>query len=184
MFERSWVWIPVLYTGWTFGHFSHWFVVKIVLFVWKDRNKLKRGCGRPIFKKNSKTIVFSSSFNPYLIGGNGGRYSSTFAHSFTNQTIPVRFPITCKGFSSRSVLGSNITHLYAVTAPSIYASFSFSVDLSDLPFFWADIFTLLDGNASNRRFNISKASIWNKMIIMLFRERFFVICRNHHFELK
>ena len=33
-FERSWVWIPAPYTGWTW-QFSHWFVVKIVLFVWK-----------------------------------------------------------------------------------------------------------------------------------------------------
>ena len=47
MLERSWVRIPVLYTGWTW-RFSHWFVVKIVLFVWKDR-KRKRGWGWPIF---------------------------------------------------------------------------------------------------------------------------------------
>ena len=33
-FERSWVRIPTPYTWWTF--FSHWIVVKIVLFVWKD----------------------------------------------------------------------------------------------------------------------------------------------------
>ena len=33
------------------GHdiFSHWFVVKIVLFVWKDRNKRKRGRVGPFF---------------------------------------------------------------------------------------------------------------------------------------
>ena len=37
MFKRSWVQITALYTGWTW-YFSNWFVVKIVLFVWKDRN--------------------------------------------------------------------------------------------------------------------------------------------------
>ena len=34
MFKRLWVQIPVLYTGWIF---SHMFVVKIVMFVLKDR---------------------------------------------------------------------------------------------------------------------------------------------------
>ena len=33
------------------GHFSNLFVVKIVVFVLKDENKLKRGWVRPIFKK-------------------------------------------------------------------------------------------------------------------------------------
>ena len=33
------------------GHFAHLFVVKIVMFVWKDKNKWKRGRGWPIFKK-------------------------------------------------------------------------------------------------------------------------------------
>ena len=31
------------------GHFSHLFVVKIVMCVWKDENKWKRGRGWPIF---------------------------------------------------------------------------------------------------------------------------------------
>ena len=36
MFQRSWVRILAPYTGWTW-HFSHWFVVKIVIvLVWKD----------------------------------------------------------------------------------------------------------------------------------------------------
>ena len=34
MIKRTWVWIPAPYTGWTW-HFSHWFVVRIVLFAWK-----------------------------------------------------------------------------------------------------------------------------------------------------
>ena len=42
MFERSWVRIPAQYTGWTF---LHWFVVKIVLFVWK-RPKINEKRGR------------------------------------------------------------------------------------------------------------------------------------------
>ena len=37
------------------GHFSRWFVVKIVVFVWKDENKLKRGREWSIKKvKNGK----------------------------------------------------------------------------------------------------------------------------------
>ena len=48
MFQRSWVWILALYTGWTF--FSHLFVVKIVMMcVWKDENKWKRDRVCPIF---------------------------------------------------------------------------------------------------------------------------------------
>ena len=33
------------------GHFSHLFVVRIVMFVWKDENKQKRGRGSPIFNR-------------------------------------------------------------------------------------------------------------------------------------
>ena len=33
------------------GHFSHLFVVKIVICVWKEENKWKRGRGWPIFLK-------------------------------------------------------------------------------------------------------------------------------------
>ena len=33
------------------GHFSHWFVVKIVIFVWKHENKTKKSRGWPILKK-------------------------------------------------------------------------------------------------------------------------------------
>ena len=36
------------------GHFSHIFVVKIVMFVWKDENKLKRGRGWPFFNSFSQ----------------------------------------------------------------------------------------------------------------------------------
>ena len=41
-------------TGWTW-HFSHWFAVKIVLFVRKDQKKLKRGWNLPIFLKKEQT---------------------------------------------------------------------------------------------------------------------------------
>ena len=51
VFGRSWVWIPAPYTGWTW-HFSHLFALKFLLFVWKDKNKWKRGRGWPIFLKN------------------------------------------------------------------------------------------------------------------------------------
>ena len=36
------------------GHFLHLFVVKIVMFVWKDKNKWKRGRGGPIFNTFAK----------------------------------------------------------------------------------------------------------------------------------
>ena len=49
-------------------HFSHLFVVRIIMFVWKDENKLKRGQGWPIFKKNfylPRTLILSLSlFSP------------------------------------------------------------------------------------------------------------------------
>ena len=44
MFEISWVWISAPYTVWTFGIFSHWFVVKNCIVC------LKRGLGWPIKK--------------------------------------------------------------------------------------------------------------------------------------
>ena len=57
MFQRSWVWIPTLYTRWTW-HFSHLFVVKIVMMcVWKDGNKWKRGRGWPIFLKKKHYLL-------------------------------------------------------------------------------------------------------------------------------
>ena len=46
MYERSRVWVPAPYNGGTW-HFSHWFVIKIVLFVWKDRKLARVG---PFFK--------------------------------------------------------------------------------------------------------------------------------------
>ena len=45
MFQRSWVRILAHLLD---GHFSHLFVVKIVMCVWKDENKWKRGRGGPI----------------------------------------------------------------------------------------------------------------------------------------
>ena len=46
--RRLWVWIPALYTGWTFFHI---FVIKIVMFVWKDEKEA--GCGPFFLKKTS-----------------------------------------------------------------------------------------------------------------------------------
>ena len=58
------------------GHFSHWFVAKIVLFVWKDQKYTKRGRSWPVFlkkqfpsceNKNSQSldIVWSQHINSY-----------------------------------------------------------------------------------------------------------------------
>ena len=45
------------------GHFSHLFVVKIVIFDWNDENKWKRSWGWPIFIK----IMFLGSHLDYQI---------------------------------------------------------------------------------------------------------------------
>ena len=39
------------------GHFSHLFVVKIVMCVWKDENKLKRRPGLALFKKTGHQLI-------------------------------------------------------------------------------------------------------------------------------
>ena len=39
------------------GHFLHLFVVKILMCVWKDKNKWKRGWGWPIFKKSTSSCI-------------------------------------------------------------------------------------------------------------------------------
>ena len=43
----SWVWIPAPFLYWM-DIFAHIFVVKIVMFSWKDKNKRKRGRGLPM----------------------------------------------------------------------------------------------------------------------------------------
>ena len=50
MFERMWVWITALYTRWTW-YFSHWFVVKIVLFHWKRSHTDEKEAGVGPFLK-------------------------------------------------------------------------------------------------------------------------------------
>ena len=64
-FQRSWVWIPAPYTGWTW-HFSHWFVVKnCIICLKRTENKRKRGQGWPIFLKlNCLRYCFSSKSIP------------------------------------------------------------------------------------------------------------------------
>ena len=68
IFQRSWVWIPALYTGWTF---SLLFVIKIVMFLWKDENKRKRGWDGPFLKKlifsmdHTRPVYLLSSFFLY-----------------------------------------------------------------------------------------------------------------------
>ena len=54
MFERSRVWIPAWYTGWTF--FSHWFVVKLYCLLEKTKNKRKRARCWPIFKNLNRIV--------------------------------------------------------------------------------------------------------------------------------
>ena len=51
MFWRSWIWIPVPYTGWTW-HFSTLICCKnCIVCLKKTKNKRKRGRGWPIFYK-------------------------------------------------------------------------------------------------------------------------------------
>ena len=64
MFERSQVRILALYTGWTW-HFSHWFVVKFVLFVWKRLkiNEKEAGFGPFFFNKSKGFLCCPPLFN-------------------------------------------------------------------------------------------------------------------------
>ena len=50
MFERSWGWIPVLYTRWTFFHIN--LLYTLYWLFEKTNNKQKIGRGWPIFKKS------------------------------------------------------------------------------------------------------------------------------------
>ena len=60
MYERSWVRILALYTGCTFGHFSHLFGVKIIIVFEKTENKQKEAAVGP-FKK----LVICSLASPF-----------------------------------------------------------------------------------------------------------------------
>ena len=55
MFWKLWVRIAAPFTGWTFFH-AYLFVVIIVMCVWKDENKTKRGLDGPFFKGAWPTI--------------------------------------------------------------------------------------------------------------------------------
>ena len=59
---RSWVQIPGPYTGWTFFH--TYIYCKIVMFVWKDGNKLKEAGDCP-FKKPLLGLVVSFSLTRF-----------------------------------------------------------------------------------------------------------------------
>ena len=61
VFRRSWVRIPAPYTDGR-KKYSHIFVVRIVMFVWKDENKRKRGRGWPIFQKSLSFEIKLSCF--------------------------------------------------------------------------------------------------------------------------
>ena len=60
MFQRSWVQIQAPYTGWTFLHF---FVVKIVMCVWNDKNRLKEAGIGPFLIIPLSTCRRMKSFN-------------------------------------------------------------------------------------------------------------------------
>ena len=59
MFVRLWVWIPVLFTGWTLRPFSHWFVAKNTVCLKKTESKRKRGRVRIISSKKIITLFQS-----------------------------------------------------------------------------------------------------------------------------
>ena len=56
MFQRSWVQIPALYTGWTF--FTYLFVVKLYYLLEKTKINEKESGGWPIFKKNQMKLFY------------------------------------------------------------------------------------------------------------------------------
>ena len=69
------------------GHFSHIFVVKIVMFVWKDENKRKRGWGWTIFLKKHVTqicliIIFLN-------------HSMTNCSQWRRSKVGIRYPHVC-----------------------------------------------------------------------------------------
>ena len=66
MFKRSWVWIPALYTWWTFLTFSCWFVEKLYCLIEKTENKRTSGRGWPIFKKSTQRTVVHIRCAPCL----------------------------------------------------------------------------------------------------------------------
>ena len=65
-FQRSWVRIPVPYTGWT-GHFSHWFVVKNCIVCLKRQKINKKEAGIGPFKKTIRPPVSPLGPFNYLI---------------------------------------------------------------------------------------------------------------------
>ena len=74
MFWRSWVWISVLYTRWTY---SRIWVVKIVMFVWKDEHKQKKA-GKTYLKTQIRWTTNRlkkafKTFITFLSGVNGKR---------------------------------------------------------------------------------------------------------------
>ena len=75
MFKRSWVQIPVPYTGWTFGHFSHWFVINNCVVCLKRPKINEKGAEVGPFKKIcheyvTKVLILQSS-SVYMIDHRG-----------------------------------------------------------------------------------------------------------------
>ena len=69
VFRRSWVQILTPYTLWTY-HFSHIFVVGIVMFVWKDENKPTKEAEDCPFL--NLCFIFNQPFNWSMKKANGG----------------------------------------------------------------------------------------------------------------
>ena len=55
-------------------HFSHLFVVRIAMFVWKDENKHKIGRGWPIFKKSIVWPTYTNWKSKDVVLGIGTHY--------------------------------------------------------------------------------------------------------------
>ena len=101
MFWKPWVPIPALYTSSTF---SHYFFVKIVIFVWKDKNKQKRGLGWPIFcKKSPRLLNFGKSGHT-----RGGR---EYLIKVVHLSYPLRRPKSSRWRSSHVTLLRRVTLL-------------------------------------------------------------------------
>ena len=91
-FWRSWVRIPVLYTGWKFFSLICWKIV--LMFVWKRPKKTNRGRGWPILKKALWTC-----FWPADGASRGGQRSSVRIH--WAHWIPLLLPSWRPGFKSQ-----------------------------------------------------------------------------------
>ena len=117
MIWRSWGRIPAPNTGWTF--------LKIVMFLWRDEDKRKRGSGWPIY--------WSTNWPPLLTGGSMGRLKQLMANNsqhflFSTEKLLLSLWIElwlkclCNSCLDLRAPKSAIKNFYQPITPSAYCS--------------------------------------------------------------